>query len=486
MELIDKFLKFEYENDLFNKKIKGVKFWHYIRFSLYMDIARQKYHSKEQAHTDLKNKKLIKIMWPKFKQFPYFLYRNPLWRLHQKDILVLNHQRRVKNGNYYDCIYTDEILENIKRSYYVFEGPYLEKHFKPIRTKNIKYFDYIYFITLIKRKIFKFINPNFWTLCSKDINELYLLLNNINKIFNVNIDFDKVIKETENIILNYKLSKNYYEKILNKVKPKIIVEVSSYSFSRFLFNEIATKRGIPTIELQHGIMGKYHIAYNFFKKMELSTFPDYIFLFGKRWKKDTRFPLKEGKLIVTGFPYFENRVNELRYFNKNSNKENILFVSSEGIGRKLSKLAIELEKIIDPKKYNIIYKLHPNEYEKWKDIYPWLKNRHIDVIDNNNYDIYYYFNNSNYLVGVASTTIFEGLGFNLKIFIVKIGVSYKITEELSKKKYAKLVTSAEEIAYNLGQFEENKEIIQNQYYWEPNSMKKVIKNIERIIQKKLK
>jgi len=478
MELIDKFIKFEYEEDLFNKEIQGVKFWHYVRFSIYSKILKEKYNFG-QAHSNLSGKKFISRVWYKILQIPDFILKNPLFRLNQKDILVLNHQRRVKNGNYYDCIYTDEILENIKNSYYVFEEPYLEKHFRPIRTKNIRYFDYINFIISIKIKAFKFIDPNYGTLREEDINELYLLLNNINKIFDISIDDDKAIKEIKNIILIYRFSKKYYEKILNKIKPKIIIEVCSYGFSRFLFNELAKKRGIEIVELQHGTMGKYHISYNFYKKLELDTFPEYIYLFGEYWKNNTRFPLEKENLIVTGFPYFESRLKELTINNRKRNKkENILFISQGTVGKELSRLAINLNNLIDHKKYNIIYKLHPGEYDRWKNEYPRLKESNIEVIANNKKNIYYYFSKCNFQVGVYSTAIFEGLGFNLKTFIYKI-YGYHYMKDLYENNYAQLVISANDIINQLNN--DKKNIKNKEFFWKSNSLKNIINNINNII-----
>jgi len=270
----------------------------------------------------------------------------------------------------------------------------------------------------------------------EDINELYLLLNNINKIFDISIDDDKAIKEIKNIILVYRLSKKYYEKILNKIKPKIIIEVCSYGFSRFLFNELAKKRGIKIVELQHGTMGKYDISYNFYKKLELDTFPEYIYLFGEYWKNNTKFPLGKENLVVTGFPYFESRLKELKKnCRKNSKKENILFISQGTVGKKLSQLAVQLNKIIDHKKYNIIFKLHPGEYDRWESEYPWLKKSNIEIVSNNKKDIYYYFSKCNFQVGVSSTAIFEGLGFDLKTFIYKVH-GYKYMKYLYENNYA--------------------------------------------------
>ena len=477
MELIDKFIKFEYEEDLYNKEIQGVKFWHYIRFSIYDEILRQKYNLG-RGYSNLNGIKFITKVWYKLKQIPNFILKNPLYGLEQRDILVLNHQRRVKNENYYDCIYTDKILENINKSYYVFEEPYLEKHFIPIRTKNIRYFDYINFIKAAEKIFFKFINPNYGKLCSNSINTLFLLFNAINKAFNVNFDKYKEIKDVENLILNYKISKRYYEKILNKIKPKIIIEVCSYSFHRLLFNELAKKRDVRIVELQHGIMGKHHIAYNFYKKLELDTFPEYIFLFADFWKNNTRFPVNKENLIVTGLPYFESRFKELiKDRKKNIKKENILFISQGPIGKELSKLAIKLNKKIDHKKYNIIYKLHPREYDRWKRNYPWLVNSPIKIVDDNEKDIYYYLAKANYQVGVNSTVIFEGLGFNLKTFIYKI-YGYQRMKVLYDENYAKLVASADDIINQLNN--DKKNIINKEFFWKSNSLKNIISNIYNI------
>ena len=80
---------------------------------------------------------------------------------------------------------------------------------------------------------------------------------------------DKIRK----IALRHKLSYRYYEKIINRVKPKIITEVVSYGFNRMIINEIAKEKQIPIVEFQHGVMGKYHVAYNFFSKTKYKILP---------------------------------------------------------------------------------------------------------------------------------------------------------------------------------------------------------------------
>jgi len=479
MELIDKFIKFEYEEDLFNKEIQGVKFWHYIRFSVYNKILKAGYNFG-QSHTILSRHFSIRRTLLKFKQIPNFIFFNPIYNLKHKDILVINHPRRIKDGYFYSCIYTDIFLKNMNKSYYVLEFPYNERHYKPIKTKNLRYLDYIklirdfkifYSIILIKLKIREDFSKNE----RKYLNSLTKKINDYFELNTTNEEFSRIIRY---IILKYKFSKKYYEEILKKVCPKILIEVNSYSFNSLLFNELAKKGGIKIIELQHGSIGKDHIAYNFYKKIKLNKFPDYIFLFGEFWGKNTKFPIEKKRLIVTGFPYMENQINNYNNYNKEiNNVKNILFISQGTIGKKLSKLAVDLNEIINQKKYKIIYKLHPGEYDRWKIEYPWLLNKSIDVIDNNTKDIYYFFQRSKYQVGVYSTALFEGLYFDLITIIYKVN-GYEYVEELYKKGYAILISSAKEIKNNLENHK--KVIIDKEFFWKSNSTINILDNINKL------
>src|SRR5690554_669839 len=215
----------------------------------------------------------------KLKQWKYWIFRNPLIGLRKRDLLVLNHQRRVKNGDYFDCIYTDSLLKNIDYSYYVFEKPLLEKHFNPVMTESLKYFDYINFMVTIKKRVIKGLFR--FSLERYQKEKIEAIVTEINRKFNSNLDQAKVIQLVESVYLTYKISRKYYKRILDKVEPKAIVEVVSYATDRFIINELAHEKGIPIIELQHGTMGKYHIAYNFAEKIDLPTFPDFIFSFGR-------------------------------------------------------------------------------------------------------------------------------------------------------------------------------------------------------------
>ena len=115
----------------------------------------------------------------------------------------------------------------------------------------------------------------------------------------------------------------------------------------------------------------------------------------------------------------------------NIKNNQILFISQGVIGKYLSRFAVGLfDKLAnDNTEYNFIYKLHPGEYDTWRDNYPELvnadKNPNFTVIDNSKTPLYKLFAESKYQVGAFSTAIYEGLQFDCVSFIVDLpGVEY--------------------------------------------------------------
>lgn len=476
--IIDQFLEYEKDNNLFQLEIDGFRYWHYIRKVIYDDILN-KDNKVGQAHTNLSKEYYYKRVLLKLKQIPNWFLFNPLWALKERDLLILNHHRRVKNSERFDCLYTDELLEKFDYSYYVFEQPILEKHIRPIRTKNIRYLDYINFKFAvyheIKKKVFRF------SFNEDTKNKIMHVLADIENFFEVKIDNDKILSILEKKYLYNKYYREAYANILGKVKPKAIIEVVSYGADRFIINEVAKEKGIPVIELQHGTMGKYHIAYNFSKKMELPTFPDYVFIFGQFWNDNTRLPINEDNVKVVGWPYFEKKVNFYKQKNesKQRDRKTILFISQGTIGKELSQMAVTLSNVLDKDFYRIIYKLHPGENSRWKDEYPWLIGTDIEVIDHNFHDMHYYFSRADIQVGVYSTALFEGLAYKCKTIIVKM-YGHETMSSLYETGLAFLANCSEElIDFCKGKNDGNKYKIE--YYWEKNSMENMIREINKIM-----
>ncbi|MDF2545694.1 MAG: hypothetical protein K0R93_592 [Anaerosolibacter sp.] len=474
--LIDQFLRFEQDEALYDARIKGVKFWSIIRERVYNLIL----YNKENigiAHTKFRDKQNTKKITILISLILNSITRNP-YLVGNKEILFINHPRRVYDGKYYNCLYTDKIIERINYSYCVLEIADSGEHKVPVKTQNLKYADaldlkfyFLYYINLLMKK---------HNLNDSHVEYLVHLVIKINKYFDIEINQKEFIDIVEKSILMHDISCKIYSKLLIKIKPKLIIEVNGYERRRKAINSVAKLLNIPTIELQHGTMGKYHEAYNFEKKMDLSTFPDYIFSYGQLWKDDTRFPIREDRFKVVGWPYYEKKVKDFKKNIIKEKKTTILFISQGTIGKELSKRAVELSRIMDKDEYKIIYKLHPGEYSRWKNEYPWLVNDDFQIVDNNDHDMHYYFAKSDIQIGVCSTALFEGLGHELITIIVRLH-GYETMMALYEKAGTYLVDSADEILSICENSKGQKCDYDVSYFWSQNSMNNIINEIDKII-----
>lgn len=479
IDITDKFLCFETENNLFDIEIQNCKFWSLIREDTYFDIIRQN-QKLGKAHSDFSSQSRLKKILGILSFFKNTITNNKLI-YREKDLLVINHSRRVYDGKYHNCLYTDLILKNLDITYYVFEIAKFGEHRKPMDTKDLIYSDAIDLKFYTKYFLNRITKTN--CLTYNEIKYLEGLVNKLNSRFDVEISTSRFITKIEKSIQMHLILIKQYTNMLKKIKPKLVIEVVGYERRRKAINSAAKRLNIPTIELQHGTMGKYHIAYNFAEKMDIHTFPDYVFTFGQFWKDNTRLPIDDNRVKVVGWPYFEQKVNEYNKEEQYDTKRTILFISQGTIGKELSKVAIDISQMIDKQNYRIIYKLHPGEYDRWKSEYPWLSDENIEVIDNNHNDMHHYFAKSDIQIGVYSTAIFEGLGYGLKTYIVKL-YGHQYMEELYKNNIALLVDNPLSIIKDLVYINESKKSFDDKYFWQVDSLKRLLCEINDIVKQK--
>jgi hypothetical protein len=163
-------------------------------------------------------------------------------------------------------------------------------------------------------------------------------------------------------------------------------------------------------------------------------------------------PINRENIIPVGFSYFESQSRD--FINLDVIDNQILFISQGVIGKYLSKLAFEFAKSNSDLK--IIYKLHPGEYETWRQNYPELVEAsafdNFEVIDNSEIPLYKLLAQSNYQVGAFSTAIYEGLMFNCKTFILDVpGVEY--LDDLVEKGFVFKISGVDDLNDSLREFE---------------------------------
>lgn len=423
----DVFLSIERKYGLTEANIEGYYFWNFARFKIGWQCEKE-INSLQEGHSIAKERYKDKILiWVnKVKNFPrYFIGTSE-----QNDILIICHPRRVLIDGYYECIYTEQVSREFS-NITVIEGDYQGKHYKPIQTKHIIYTDPVDALSFLKCVyVTKILPKRFQMIKNKIMQYIEMPVKELNDFFSIHLKIDQWAMEMTYGFFSYEVERWYYKRILDQKKPKIVVEVVSYSRGCMIVNELAKERGIVTVEMQHGTIGKQHGAYNYPAGSKIRQFPDYVFVFSDYWKNKARFPISSDKIVATGYPFLE-RMNE-KYASireKERSAKNILFLSSGPIGDRLGKIAYELSKKLSTSEYHIIYKLHPGEYAVWREKYTYFIGCNIEVIDSNRHNLYELFAKSDIQIsGYNTTAIFEGLFYNLPTYVL----NYDLSDELQE------------------------------------------------------
>lgn len=439
-EICEVFFNLEEKYNLNYQLIQGCYVWQLIRIYLYYDITR-----KTKTFGAPQQKTLS--LFDKIKSFTPFLKNsilsNPLRGKYTKDILIFDHPRKVIFKGEYRDIYSYFLVDLLEDDYSfeVLEAPYLNNHFSAKKS-------YITYTDRIQLGSYIFKKRNKIEFTPKELE----LINNVQKelkeSFDVDINLEWILKIH---ILNFRYDYAKYTQLFKKRKPQKIFVVVAYENQAVV--SAAKDLGIEVVELQHGTITDYHLGYSYPLKSrlngEIAYFPDKILTFGDYWINNETSPISEDNIIPVGFSYFE--VVSKDYQNLSANPDQVLFISQGVIGKYLSKFAYEFA--LKRPDLKIIYKLHPGEYETWKDNYSELVNDldNFQVIDNSKTPLYELFARSAYQVGAFSTAIYEGLMFNCKTFILDVpGVEY--LSDLIDKGYVFKINSADDLVDNLEKF----------------------------------
>jgi hypothetical protein len=449
----EQFEELERRLNLFSIEVDGVPIWERIRYSTFREIKQA--YGTGQAHTQIDT------------GLSAYLRGIALWGLNtvrlnpyladEHNFLFFGHPRRKleQDGFWWD-IYCDPIHEQSKLDYIHLERPHNLSHRRPAKTGNLRYAEFIEFSGTLQRKL----GINSPSLPENVKIQVHNAEAEISHLFDADIDLISKVQHTlhvRNTLLPL------YKLLLKRINPSIVVTVVSYGDETLI--EACKRMNIPVVELQHGTPQSRHYGYVYPENEPKEMFPDYFLSFGEFWSKNIPFPIPDNRVITVGYPYLEKRLNAYNDINPASQ---ILFISQGTIGAELSKFAIEVNQHPDIE-YDIVYKLHPGEYDRWKKEYPWLVDAEFEVIDTSEPPLYQLFAESTVQVGVYSTAVYEGLAFSLETYLYDCSES-KALKPLIRQGSAELVSSADELASSLGARDTT---FDREYYFASNSIENI-------------
>jgi hypothetical protein len=454
------FESFELDHSLFDIRIDGVPVWERLRFRVFEQIQQQ--NGKGAAHTD------DSPAWQQYakgaKLFCSNLVRNNPYLADESDVLYLGTRRRKqREDGYWWDIYCDPIHEACDYDYVHFEEPYFLTHRRPARTANLRYLDLI----TVAGELQQLVGLNEPTIPAAERQQLEAAQEAITEQFDADVD---LVSMAHTELYDRRTTLPLYRRLIDRVDPELVVVIASYGRETFI--EACKQQGVPVAELQHGVIYDHHFGYSFSGTRTKETFPDYLLTFGEFWTDAAAYPIPEERVIPVGYPYLEQSVDK---YDDVEPRDQLLFISQGTIGERLSKFAMEVEQYpeID---YNIVYKLHPGEYNRWKTEYPWLTNTDITVIDSSEPPLYELFAESSVQVGVGSTAVYEGLSFGLETYVFDCEGA-TVLQPLVDEGSAKLISTTDELANSLGHREFK---FDTEYYFESRATQTMCKVLSQL------
>lgn len=474
--MINKFNEFEKKYSLFDLQIDDFDIWPYIRFDLYFKIGES--IGTLQQGSELSQKVLIND----FKNiFINTFINNPWFSCNRHDVLIIAHQRRVKENGKFRCLYTEELSATLPYDCITAEYLFGKKHYKPVKNNNVMYLDYIDVIPWVIFKLYISGEIAF----EKIANIIY---GNIEEYFGVQLNKDYIKSLVKKQYCYHKHKKYLLKQLLLKISPKVILDTVGYATNQMVLHEVAREMGIPCIELQHGYMGRGHIAYNYSIDRELRQFPSHLFVFSNYWKNACSFPIATERIIATGFPYMEEQVNKWVKKEGDGEAVRIIVYSSAESFSQLKAFTEDLVKKMKEEKdsFHIIYKLHPLEYGMdSNDLEELKKLDSVEVINSPQKSLYELCATVDFQIGVKSTAIFEGLAYGLGTFILDTGDSDidLYTGDLVRLGYASMGKRAEDFIQYIktGHDSKKSEKECREMFFKGNALQNISDEVSKII-----
>ncbi len=393
--------------DLFNLEINGIHPWAAFRMDLYYEIGkRHKIFDKDLNMKLSRREKVINF----FRLLKQSLINNPHSNLHQVNTLVFSHSRsKLVNKRFIDpyTYYLKEDLIKNNTSFLEFESPYKGKHLREKKSYK-RYLDSILIFRNIKDL---FINIKI----TKRNKETLDSLSNETKFHNDDLNIrDFLIRNTRKFIPTYA----FYYNLLKTTQPKKIYLIVSYGRGELI--KAANDLNIEIIELQHGTFSKYHLGYSFPNGNNKAYLPTKFYVWNKYWKDLMNLPIPKENIILFPFQYLD--AEKKKYNIKEKKKNSLIVFSQGGITESIANKIIE--NITYFQKYDITFKLHPNEYHmKYKKLDYLEKKHNVKVVTDIN--LYKQLANSEFQAGVFSTALYEGIEFNCKTILLDLpGIEY--------------------------------------------------------------
>jgi hypothetical protein len=410
-QLVEQFLEFERRVAPEAWHVADVPLWPYLRQRLFDDFSRERgFHAERQAPSV---RRYAGQALAQRKQLSRIARRYDLRRLGRAPILLLSHPRHYPLGSQHVSPYTHFLLRELPHdAYWDLQLSDAGRHHVDDGLERVVYIDALY------EGAFKgYALLHRWGTFRRS---LKAAAGDLGAVLRRELGFTPNAARLERLVWNaVRVDRGWgdmCERLLDRVRPELVINVVHYNWSALALTARAHRRGLPVAELQHGTVSPEHIAYNVGCGKVSPTTPDYFLSFGEFWSDMVQgLGLTPARVPAIGFSWLENRMAGA----PRAPSQTLLVLSQRSIGVELSRLAVDVAQRLAPRGWRVIYRLHPGEVADWRQRMPWLDGASLEV-STGQLDLYRQFGEVGAQLGVYSTALFEGVAFSLPTLIARL------------------------------------------------------------------
>lgn len=435
----------ELNSGIYDLKIDGIPIWWFVRFRFYEKLFNflTKRSKKEIYFQDspsslkeiiVQNYKQIIIFFIRAVQSGYLIITNQIRRGEIMFFTYPQSRKELRNGKKIDP-FIDSIFKKLINQSMIVEQMILDKPTPATpfsHEKKVVFFDWAILIAMFK-SIFhlyqrsKISGWNEFEEKSKKIN------------FPM-VSSGWIIKAVKEIIISNRnkalIQTKAAQTVIEKFRPKLIIETTSYNLGTMALNYVAKKFSIPIIELQHGIITELHLGYIYFlpKDQINKILPNRILVYGDLFKKailEASNAFSPEEIRVVGLLRLNNFLEENRLKRETIRRESrkklgidyddfLITITSDSVsGNFFAKFLKETIPLLK-RKIRIAIKLHPmdnerKERERYKEI---ISRFRVKILTDDIIDLYRLLISSDLHVTICSTVFLECLALGVPNIIV--------------------------------------------------------------------
>lgn len=381
------FAKTEKELNLFERKYAGVPYWQLIRF----DVCESVFSNRVEIDNKVKDelwKNYRYLLSTSFKLLMISIKEALSPELKKHCELIEMRQTDIKDRFFdawempksiqYISIRNCELNADLDYKRHFLAGPYLKTQL-------------MYFISKLTRS---------YEEDREEKQRLIELASYFTEKFGNCMSANEMEARIRKGIIKARCYRKYYEKLFERTKCKALLVVCYYQPHLFPAYEIARKRNIKIIELQHGVINN-HEEYWFEDRRGVNNLvPDYLLTYGEL--HNSWIQLVDGEVpVAIGCPFQDKQIEKELDL---PTDEHLVVIYPDPTPQ-FEAVVNEFINTITSMGYRVIVKLHPSQTDAYRYYYPVLsKNTRAEVVTSQKEGIFHWLKMARHHV-MSSTTV---------------------------------------------------------------------------------